>query len=353
MDMAAQRIQEPATSAAKRARWRRIVRNVVLGIAGAIFAVWLVLYITKGRFLKGPFQTIVSRMTNRPVTVRGDFQLYFAPFDIKFRAGGMTIGNPAWATRRNLFEAQLIDTRIAPLSLLWGKRRVKTLLLDRAAFDLEWSPDHRTNSWTFSEKKGEPLDFPRIDRAIVQGTTLRYRDPRMQLLADLQFEPIRADTRKGIGDAVALSGTGRVRRTPFTVTAQLLSPNETVAQGRNQLTAQMRAANNIIDISGTLPSLADIEDVPLKVRSRGRNMAELLAIIDVAIPNTRRYRVSGQMVKSGNEYRFTRLVGTAGDSDLAGRLTIRNAERIHLDSVLTTRKLDIVDAAPFIGFNPD
>jgi len=42
-----------------------------------------------------------------------------------------------------------------------------------------------------------------------------------------------------------------------------------------------------------------------------------------------------------------------GASDVAGKLTITNGERLHLDSQLATKTLDIIDAAPFIGYNPD
>jgi hypothetical protein len=60
------------------------------------------------------------------------------------------------------------------------------------------------------------------------------------------------------------------------------------------------------------------------------------------------------MVKDGPEYRFTRLTGRFGDSDIAGRFTVRQREpRIHIDADLTTRSLDIVDVAPFMGYNPD
>ncbi len=351
MDMATQRIEEPASGAPTRRR--RIVRNTLLGIVAAVFAVWLILFITRGRFLKSPFQSIVGKLTDRTVTVRGDFQLYFAPLNIKFLAEGLTISNPAWATRPNLFAAKRIDTRIAPLSLIFGKRRLYWLDLADGAVDLEWNVAHTANTWTFSEKKGgKPLDFPRIDRATVVGTTVRYIDPRMQLLANLGVDTIRS-TGARIGDTVGLRGDGRIRETPFTVTAQLLSPNETVARGANKLVAQMHAAHNVIDVTGTLPSIADIENVPLQTRARGRNMAELLGIIGVAIPQTRTYRMRAQLVKSGEVYRFTHMVGIAGATDLAGRLTITNGKRIHLDSVLATRTLDIIDAAPFIGYNPD
>lgn len=59
------------------------------------------------------------------------------------------------------------------------------------------------------------------------------------------------------------------------------------------------------------------------------------------------------MVKDGADYRFTRLTGVAGATDLAGTLTVTTGERLHLDSMLATKRLDIIDAAPFIGYNPD
>ncbi len=337
-----------------RTRRRRIVRNTILAIVGAIFAVWLVLYITKGRFLKHTFERVVGAQTNRTVTVGGDFQLYFAPFRIKFYAEKFTISNPDWATRPNLFQATRVDTRIAPLSLLFGKRRLYWLDLVDGAVDLEWNAAHTANTWTFDtgKKGGKPLEFPRIDVATVTGTTVRYLDPRMRVVADLKVADIRSVDAQ-IGRAVGLTGKGQLRDTPFTVTAQLLSPDATANRGQNKLVARMRAAGNVIDVAGTLPSIADIEDVPLAVTARGANLSTLLGVIDVAIPNTRTYRLRGQLVKHGEEYRFTRLTGGAGNTDLAGTLTITNGARIHLESVLATKSLDIVDAAPFIGYNPD
>jgi uncharacterized protein involved in outer membrane biogenesis len=334
-------------------RRRRIARNTVLVLVGAVAAIWLVLYVTKGRFLRGPFERIVGSLTHRQVAVDGDFQLYFAPLRIKFVAEKLTIANPGWATRPHLFTADRIDTRIAPLSLLFGKRRLYTLDLTNGAVDLEWNATHTANSWTFGDGKGgKPLEFPRIDTATVRGTTVRYRDPRMRLLADLTLDDIVSNDAR-IGKAVGVEGSGRIRSAPFTLTARLLSPDATANRGRNELIARIRAVGNTIDVAGTLPSIADIENVPLSVAARGRNLSTLLGIIDVAIPNTRTYRLRGRMVKNGDEYRFTNLTGIAGKTDLAGRLTILNGDRIHLDSVLATKSLDIVDAAPFIGYNPD
>ena len=344
---------DPASLDSPPRRRRRYLRNTLIGIVATIFLAWLILFVTKGRFLKHPFESIAGRMTHRTVAVRGDFQLYFAPFDIKFLAEGLTVSNPGWATRPNLFSAKRIDTRIAPLSLLFGRRRFRWLDLADGAVDLEWNAAHTRNTWTFSDKPGKPFELPVIDRATLAGTTVRYRDQQLQLLADLSFDTVRS-AGASIGDKVAFTGTGRVRATPFTLAGALLSPNQTVARGKNRLTLTAHAANNIIDIAGTLPSLADVENVPLQVRARGRNLAELLWIIDIAIPRTRDYRLHAQLVKTGNAYAFTRMAGIFGDSDLSGKFTIRNiAPRPHIDATLATKRLDIVDAAPFIGFNPD
>ena len=344
---------QPVDSPPPRRRWRR-VRRVAGGILLVFFAIWLVLYVTKGRFLKHPFERTVGALTNRQVTVAGDFQLYFDPVAIKFYAEGIRIANPSWATKPMLFAADRIDTRISPWSLIVGKRRLYWLDLTNGAVDLEWNAAHTTNSWTFSDKKGgKPLDFPLIDRATVKGTTVRYLDARLQLLANLKIDDIQSADAT-IGHAVGLTGTGVVRSTPFTLGARLLSPDATVGRGQNKLTMTAYAAHNRIDVAGTLPTIADIENVPLQVRASGRNLAELLRIIGVVIPQTRTYALRAQLVQSGTDYVFTRMAGTAGDSDLSGKFTVANVEpRIHISAELATHMLDIVDAAPFIGYNPD
>ncbi|MDF0543614.1 AsmA family protein [Sphingobium sp. H39-3-25] len=337
------------------ATFRRLHPLAKIGVTAliAIFAAWIILFVTKGRFLKGPFERTVTALTERKTAVKGDFQLYFAPFSIKFHAQGLTLANPAWAQRRSLFTARQVDARIAPLSLLFGKRRFYSLVLNDAAIDLEWNRAHDANSWTFgSGKGGKPLALPRIDRASVAGTRLHYLDPRMRLLADLEFDTINSvDAR--IGKTVGVKGTGRIRDTPFRMIAQLYSPDATANRGRNKLSLRAWAGANLIDVKGSLPSVADIENVPLQTQVSGRDLSDLLAIIGVAIPQTRTYRLKGQLVKDGEIYRFTDLSGTFGNSDVAGRLTITNGNRVRLESELNTRRLDIIEAAPFIGYNPD
>lgn len=340
-----------------RDEWHRVPwpLRIVAYAVGAIFLLWLILFITKGRFLKQPFERLLTQRLERPVKVGGDFQLYFAPIAIKFRAEKMAIANTPWASRPNFFQADLIDTRIAPLSLLFGdKYRIRWLELRNGAADLEWSRDGKSNTWTFGDpdKKGEPLNLPLIRRALLAGTTLRYRDPRMQLSTDIEFQTVRAQDTRFASD-IRFSGDGTMRQRPFTLSGGLLSPNETVTGGRNSLALRAQSGPTIMEVSGTLPGATEIEGADLRLMTRGPNLALLFDFLGVAIPETRTYRFTSALTKAGGEWRFTHLKGRFGDSDLAGRMTVSLPDgRLLLKANLTTQTLDILDVGPFVGYDP-
>ena len=340
-----------------RSGWHKVPLpiRIVAYIIGFIFILWLMLFITKGRFLKQPFERFLTSRLERQVEVAGDFQLYFDPITIRFRAERMAIANTPWASRPNFFHADVIDTRIAPLSVIFGEQyRVRWLELRNAAADLEWSRDGKSNTWTFGDpdRKGEPLDLPLIRRALLAGTTLRYRDPRMQFVTDIRFETVRAQDTRFASD-IRFFGDGTLRNRPFILRGGLLSPNETVTGGRNSLALHAESGPTMLEVSGTLPGATEIEGADLRLLSRGPNLAQLFDFLGVAIPETRAYRLSSALTKQGGEWRFTHLKGRFGDSDLAGRMTVsRPQNRLYLKADLATQALDILDVGPFIGYDP-
>jgi uncharacterized protein involved in outer membrane biogenesis len=346
----------PAAEKRRWPRWLVITLRVIGGIFLAIFLAWAILYITKGRFLKGTFERIVSKTSGREVRVAGDFQFYFNPFNLKYVSEGLTVSNPAWvgpaASRGNFFEAKRIEANVATLTFIFGKRRVNILDLQGANVDLRWDAARERNSWTFSETKGEPLDLPLIRRAVVAGTRVRYRDPAMLIFADIGIDTVEARGTE-LTTAIRFSGRGEARRTPFRIAGALFTPNATVRGGENRLALRIDAVRTRADITGTLPGATEIEGADLHADVRGSNLADAFSIVGIAVPDTRAYRLRSALTKQGNEWRFTGLRGRFGDSDLAGRMTVRLGEpRLFLDASLTTRTLDIVDAGPFVGYSP-
>jgi AsmA family protein len=326
---------------------------IVTTLLGLIVLAWTVLFVTKGRFLKPTFEKIASSQTHRQVKVAGDFQLYFAPFNVKFLAEGLTVSNPEWAGRGNFFSAKKIDTRISTWSLFTHKYRFNWVGLEDGHVDLQWDKAGARNTWTFSEKKGgDPFELPAIRRALVQGTLIRYVDPRMQIEAGIRVHTVEATDTK-FANAVRFDGNGTARGTRFTMNGALLSPNATVSGGENQLQLHVSGVRTNIDVSGTLPGATEIEGADLHIDARGQNLADVFAVFGIAVPDTRNYRLRSALTKRGDEWRFTGLRGRFGASDLAGKFTVALKEpRMLLTADLATRVLDIIDAGPFIGYSP-
>ena len=325
---------------------------ILATLIGLIVLAWAVLFVTKGRFLKHAFERTASRWTQRQVKVAGDFQLYFDPVNIKFVADGLSISNPAWASRPDLFRAKHIETRISTVPLIFGERHARWLNLVDAAVDTEWDAHHRRNTWTFGAGKAEPLKLPVIDRATATGSTLRYRDPRMQLSTDIAFGTIRS-TGQDITQAVGFQGGGTLRSRRFTMNGRLLSPNTTVTLGRTKLLLHAESGGSVMDVSGTLPAATRLGGADLKMKVRGPNLRTLFDLLGVATPDTRAYRFTSDLTKDGGKWKFTHLAGHFGDSDLAGRMTISMPkDRLRIDADLTSRQVDIIDIGPFIGYEP-
>jgi len=341
---------------AARHRPLRILMWIVIGLISLIFLAWLILFITKGSFLKPSFERIASRTTQREVKVADGFQLYLNPFNIHFRAEGLTVSNPAWATKPKFFESRLIDSNIAIIPFLFSeKNRINRLLLDQGNVDLEWDATGKRNSWTFGDPnvKGKPLELPLIRRAAITGTTLRYRDPRMQLVTDIKFDTIRAANTQVATEDIRFDGTGSLRGKPFTLNGQLLSPNETVSGGRNRFALNAVSASDHMQVSGTLPGATVLEGADLSVKVRGANLARLFDFLGVAVPDTRSYHFTSHLTKEGRAWHFRRLNGAFGDSDLAGNMVISQPNnRLKIDADLKSRSVDIIDVGPFIGYNP-
>ena len=338
----------------RRPRPVRIAIRSVAIVLLILFAIWLILFITKGRFLKGPFERFATSQLERQVEIEGDFQLYFAPFNVKFYAEDIRIANPAWAREKRFFTAQKVDTRLATLPLLFGDRILRFADLDGAQVALEWDAGNKRNSWTFGDpnRPPQPLELPRIRRAAITRSGLTYRDPKLRLFADIDIDTVRAAGTR-IRDDIGFSGRGTMRAQPFTLSGGLKSPNETLAGGKNALTFHAAGLGNTLDISGTLPAPTELEGADLKLQARGGNLSRIFDFLGVAIPDTRAYRVTSALTYENEIWKLTGMKGVFGDSDLAGSLAVSQPKgRVYLKADLVTRSLNIIDAGPFVGYDP-
>lgn len=76
------------------------------------------------------------------------------------------------------------------IPLILGTRRINRLDIDGGRIDLSCDRQHDHNTWTFGDPdtKGKPFEMPQIRSASVLDTRIRYRDPQMQLGADIAVQ---------------------------------------------------------------------------------------------------------------------------------------------------------------------
>ncbi len=327
--------------------------RLLAGVLLALFAVWLVLFVTKGRFLKQPAEWVATRTIGRDVRITGDFQFYFAPIDLRVRAEGLTVANPAWL-KGPFFSARLVDSRLATFRLLFGQRVIKRLVLDQSALDLQWSKDGKSNSWTFGSPSAppKPLEMPDIRAGSITASRVHFSDPRLLLVADFDIASVAAVNSR-VSETIGFTGRGRMRGLPFGVEGSLLTPNASLAGGENRLVFHARSGAHRLDATGALRHATQLEGARFQLDARGPDISELLDFLGVAMPATRTYAFTSQLDYVDREWRFRKLSGRYGESDLAGTMTISSPkDRLLIVADLRTDRLHMIDIAPFVGYDP-
>ena len=119
---------EQSRPAARRHRLLLLwIIGIVLGVAALLIGVWLLLFITKGWFVRPWFERVASSRLHRQVKVAGDFNFYFDPLDLALRADGLSVNARHVALRIRpffLFGGRIVEAEIdgAHVSLQWDER---------------------------------------------------------------------------------------------------------------------------------------------------------------------------------------------------------------------------------------
>ncbi len=350
----------PAVVSSESTGHRRPAWHWVAGGFGLLLLILVALYVyqyvTRGQFWRGTFERMVSERAGRPVTVTGDFQLYLDP-NLRFHAEGLSIANPDWAEQKQLFAARMIDLDMPVWRLIFGEQIINQLAITGGRIGLERDGKGR-NTWTFPGQ--EPLKLPQIIRAAATDTRLQFIDAVRRARIELTFGDVAgsADTKgQRVAGALQFKGRGTAYGAPFTLDGSLTTPNEAALGGRLGLNLSARVADTAITLVGTLPGATRYDGADLRVTVAGRNLQTPGRLFGIVLPATRPYDLAAHLTKDGREYRFTKITGRIGDSDMGGELRVTApkdvADKLRINGIMSSRVLDILDVGPLIGYSPE
>ena len=152
--------------------------------------------------LRGPIARAVQKATGRELVIEGDIRPAWDWVHPSFRAGKVTFGNPDWAKRKYLLQAESVELTVSVLPLLAGRVVLPRVNLVRPQVDLEEDAQGR-KSWILKNEEPNKPSRVHIQRLALDHGILTYDDALrdIHLAADLSTD--------ASGVAFAVKGTYR------------------------------------------------------------------------------------------------------------------------------------------------
>jgi len=289
----------------------------------------------------------VKERTGRDLVIG---ELKVRPFSLhpKVHAGQVTLSNAEWGEKTSMIDADSIDFSISLLPLISGRVVFPDVALGEASVLMQRDREGRRN-WVLKpdeEKTGEPVEIKRL-------TVNKGRLALMDVVSDSNLA-VKVQTISDEQFGIEVAGEGKAKGYTFKATGRgggLLSLFDQSQAYPVKLDAVIGEASAIFE--GTITGLAELKEIDGRFTLAGKNLSRLGDAIRLAFPDTKPYKISGRLVRSGEVWRYDEFRGTVGESDLRGNFKVDMApKRPVMEAKLNSNLLDIADLGGFVGGKP-
>ncbi|MBI3676725.1 MAG: AsmA family protein [Proteobacteria bacterium] len=337
-------------------RGRRKHRNPSAGfwiatiLGGAIIAASLALAAISGNALRQPITYWLSARLGRQVQIAGDLHLRVLSIQPSISADGVTIANTDWAGGGQMAAVRHLHVEAKFWPLLHGRLVLPVVEIVSPNVVVVRDKSGRSN-WQFATTSGGSSSLPPIRRFLIDDGHLRVVDAKRGLTFVGTVNS--RENGRDANNAFELLGDGRLNRAAFRAEIHggpLIHVDETKPY---EFRGNVSAGATHVIARGKIIHPFDLKDFEASVIFSGPDLADLYYLTGLALPNTPPYRVKGHLTRDGQRYRFERLAGTVGGSDLKGDLYVdASGERTFLSGKLHSRTLDFDDLGPLFGAPP-
>jgi hypothetical protein len=353
-----------ARTRASRSPWRRAAKiaAIVVGvfvvlIVGAVAA--LVIYAGSSAF-RGEVESRAGVALGREFKI-GNLQIHWSSAP-RIQLRDVLIGGAA-EDAPPLLEAAAVDLQIRLLPLLRGDVVLPHLKLEKPNLDLHVDEKGVPN-WSFSKNPGaaaaaevatpdERSEAPVIGELVIEDGHFKYDDDAkdLQLEGNISTATGEAEKTKNI----KLDAKGKLQGKPAKIEfvgGSLLALRDSEAPYPLDLSASYGGTE--VTVKGTATDPFKLEAADIDLTLKGPDLSEIFPLLGVPAPPTPPYSLKGNLVREGETWRFTKMQGRIGDSDVAGEVKIDyGPKKPVLTAELVSDNLDFDDLAPLVGAPPD
>ena len=325
-------------------------------IGGALLAavalVTLVIALFGLNWLRAPLERLALDATGRVLVIGGDLSLSWGWPWPQVNLAGVTFANPAWVQEKQMFTADAVDITLNVPQLLLGNLVFPEVRLVRPVVLLAQDAEGRKN-WLLDRSQQDEGARIQIGRLQLDQGTLGFDDPirKTRIRATLSTPAAGGDAADA---GLVFTAQGQHRGLPFKAAGTggpVLALRDDSTPYPLKLDASTGATR--LQVTGTVTSLLSLTAADLRLNLRGDNLAQLSALMGLALPATPAYATEGHLLHSGNAWRYEKFSGRVGASDIAGSLLLTTGgKRPALSGELVSEVLDVNDLGPAIGSRP-
>lgn len=329
----------PAFSAA---RWRTGV------IAVLVLAIAVLLLVWDWNWVKGPVERAVQARTGRRLDIGGDLDVRLGRIST-LHAENLTFANAAWSRQPAMARVGRVDMGLELWPLLFRRQiRITRIGLSRPRLLLETSPEGVGN-WVLPGSTGKPVQ---VNQVWIDRGELTVVDARNRTGLDVQV-----NSRRTVADAaptIDIAGKGSWKGSDFSLRGIAESPLA-LREGERPYRIDMHLAAGATraHAQGRLVDPLGRGDFALQLAIAGTSMDDLFPLLGIPLPPTPAYQLRGTLGRTGARWRYERMAGKVGSSDLAGWISVDASRRpAKLAASLVSRRMDIADMGGFLGATP-
>ena len=327
-----------------------------LAVVGLLVILVAVLALLDWDMLRGPIARLASTKSGRTVTIPGHLRVHLWSSTPTLSIEDLRVANPSWELPRPLLQLQRLQVQVELSQLLRGHLVLKRVEIDQPDLYLHQEKSGRAN-WTNDNvaptnpnaPPPKPFSLPAIHELIIQSGKIELADDlrHLQVSGTIQADE-RASTNQA--DAFHIKGQGTINKEPFSLDVTGGALLAVDPEHPYPFSLSITAGRNEIDASGKVLKPFDLGQLELQAAVKGKDLAELFYLTQLALPNSPPYSVQATITRDGEHFTVRNIKGTLGGSDIGGNIDVDNSHpRPLLTATLESQHLLLSDFGALTG----
>ena len=337
-------------------RWKWFVGILVFLILTLMVTAYVVLATYDYNELKPWVAREIKDATGRELRLDGEVDLTMG-LSPSLVVTDVAFANASWGSQPQMIKIEKLQAQVRLFPLLFKEVELKHIDLAGVEVLLETDSKGQGN-WdlTGGDRSGknasafEPIQAD-IDNLRINNLSLVFRKGKTGVVKRLTLD--RLDAAKAeASDALTLDLRANYDGRPVTLSGTTGLIRHLFAQQRFALELSGKLANLAVKLNGSIDDALNLQGIDVKAHVTGENLAKIGPVLDIQLPETKTFDVTGHLKGSRDSLRLDNLKGnlSGGAVDMAISGSVGNLIAFSgVDLNLTTSGKDLAAMGPIIG----